>query len=360
MRRLISPLLAAVLWLAWPVGAWAATPVDRAAAALRDDAVWVARDNAAGVTASDAEHLRAEIRSSGVPTFVAVFDARAGEPFQLAEDLARAVGRDGVYAVIAGPAGRSFAAGQTSGGTGLEAGVARAAADAAVKAGDGAAGAGLLDDFVARLSRAHADGGALNDGPGAWLWVAAVGALVVVIVLLGLLRHRRGRRIEAAQVAEVRRIAVEDLAALADDVRAFGAAGGDRAAPQDFARALQAHVQAEDAIRLARRPQEFARIAQTLAEGRLALACGRARLEGREPPEQRPPCFFDARHGPSIRDVTWTPRLGAARVVAACEADARRVERGEAPAAREIEAADGERVPFWRAPAHFAPYFGAD
>ena len=33
-------------------------------------------------------------------------------------------------------------------------------------------------------------------------------------------------------------------------------------------------------------------------------------LDGRKPPERRPPCFFDPRHGPSSRDVEWAPPGG--------------------------------------------------
>ena len=70
--------------------------------------------------------------------------------------------------------------------------------------------------------------------------------------------------------------------------------------------------------------------------GPLGDESARARLEGREPPERRSPCFFDPRHGPSSRDVEWAPPGGAPRMVPACEADAQRVERGEDPETREV------------------------
>ena len=99
------------------------------------------------------------------------------------------------------------------------------------------------------------------------------------------------------------------------------------------------------------------RSAEALEEGRWAMASAKARMAGEEPPERRPPCFFDPRHGPSTRDVLWSPPYGQPREVPACEADALRVEQGEEPAPREIEWG-GRRVPYWQAGAAYAPYAG--
>ena len=87
------------------------------------------------------------------------------------------------------------------------------------------------------------------------------------------------------------------------------------------------------------------------------MASARARLEGREPPERTPPCFFDPRHGPSAREVEWSPPWGEPRTVPACEADAQRVERGEDPEPREITVG-GRRMPYWNAGPAYAPYMG--
>ena len=87
------------------------------------------------------------------------------------------------------------------------------------------------------------------------------------------------------------------------------------------------------------------------------MASARARLEGREPPERTPPCFFDPRHGPSAREVEWSPPWGEPRAVPACEADAQRVERGEDPDPREVTVG-GQRVPYWNAGPAYAPYMG--
>ena len=87
------------------------------------------------------------------------------------------------------------------------------------------------------------------------------------------------------------------------------------------------------------------------------MASAKARMEGQEPPERRPPCFFDPRHGPSSRDVEWSPPYGEPRLVPACEADAQRVERGDDPQAREVEWG-GRRVPYWQAGPAYGPFAG--
>ena len=87
------------------------------------------------------------------------------------------------------------------------------------------------------------------------------------------------------------------------------------------------------------------------------MASAKARLEGETPPERRPPCFFDPRHGPSSRDVMWSPPYGEEREVPACAADALRVEEGEEPHTREIDW-QGRRVPYWQAGGAYGPFAG--
>jgi hypothetical protein len=87
------------------------------------------------------------------------------------------------------------------------------------------------------------------------------------------------------------------------------------------------------------------------------MAVADATVEGRPVPERRPPCFFDPRHGPSTRDVEWSPDGGAPRLVPACEADAQRVERGEEPHSRQV-ASRGAMMPYWAAGPMYGGYFG--
>jgi len=82
------------------------------------------------------------------------------------------------------------------------------------------------------------------------------------------------------------------------------------------------------------------RVARKLADARYHRAAVLA-LEAGEPlPERREPCFFDPRHGPSMRDVQWSPPSGVSRTVSVCAADARRLEGGEAPETRMVRVGD--------------------
>jgi len=367
MRRILAVIVLALLLLA-PAGSRAQTAttspaVQRAADALQSDSVYVAPDNNADVSPADADGIRAEIRNQGGgPIYVAVFGPGEGEPAQLGRQLVRTLQAPGVYAVIAGPRGRSFDAG-SAGGSGLDGGVAAELATDALNAQKPNGATAILLDFVDRVGEARANGGEPKSSTG-----VGTGFLVVIAVFFlggaGLLfwRSRVRRRRQAEQVEELRKVVDEDLVALGDDIRALDIdvemPNIDPRAKEQYARALQAFEQASAALRLARRPEDFRPIGQTLEEGRYAMEAAKARLEGREPPEHRPPCFFDPRHGPSTRDVEWTPDFGAPRMVPACEADALRVEAGEDPSAREIEIAGRGRVPYWQAPAYYGPYAG--
>jgi hypothetical protein len=369
MRRLLIALPLALLLLA-PAGARAqtattASPAVRdAAEALQTDSVYVAPDNNADISQADADRIRAEIRNQGGsgPIYVAVFGPGEGEPAQLGGQLARELQADGVYAIIAGPQGRSFDAGSVR-RSGLQTGVAPKLATEAIDAERDNGGAAILLDFVDRVGEARANGGKESSGGGSG--VAFIVVIAAFFVLGGgffLWRSRVRRRQEAEQADELRKIADEDLVALGDDIRALDIdiemPNIDPRAKEQYARALQAFEQGSSALRQARRPEDFRPIGQTLEEGRYAMEAAKARLEGREPPEHRAPCFFDPRHGPSTRDVAWSPPYGAPRMVPACEADALRVESGDDPRTREIEVAGQGSVPYWQAPAYYGPYAG--
>lgn len=138
-----------------------------------------------------------------------------------------------------------------------------------------------------------------------------------------------GSRRREREFSEVRDHARDDLVALGDDIRALDVdvqmPQVDQAAKDDYARALECYEQANQVFEGARHPQDLAGVTAALEEGRFTMVCAKARLEGREAPERRPPCFFDPRHGPSTRDVDWAPPSGAPRPVPACAADAQRI-----------------------------------
>jgi hypothetical protein len=171
----------------------------------------------------------------------------------------------------------------------------------------------------------------------------------------------RARRRESAELGAVRTEAEDDLLELGGEIRALDvdveARDLDAATRGDYERALEAYERADRALKRARHPDDLEKVSAALEEGRFAIASTRARIEGTELPERRPPCFFDPRHGPSVRDVDWAPPGGTPRPVPACAADAQRVEEGRDPDTREF-VVGGRRVPHWDAPPAYGAYAG--
>ena len=160
---------------------------------------------------------------------------------------------------------------------------------------------------------------------------------------------------------EVRSSAQDDLVALGDDIRSLDVdiqmPGVADDAKQRYGQALQAYQRASEIFDRAKRPEDLAPVSETLEEGRYAMAYSKALLEGRPPPERRPPCFFDPRHGPSTEDVQWAPPGGSPRPVPACAADAVRIKEGFAPHGRQVTV-DGRPTDYWNAPRHYGPWAG--
>ncbi|MFL5944275.1 MAG: hypothetical protein ACJ74C_02390, partial [Gaiellaceae bacterium] len=198
------------------------------------------------------------------------------------------------------------------------------------------------------------DGGE-EPGTGGGVLIGLLAAGAGAFLLLRTLRRRRQRQ---AELAEVKAAAHDDLIALADDVQKLEQeVEANPDAKREYDEALDDYGKASAAIDTARQTKELDTVAGALEEGRYHMACAEAMLAGKQPPERRPPCFFDPRHGPSSRDVEWAPPGGAPRQVPACEADAQAVERGLEPASREV-VAGGRSVPYWNAPPYFGPWAG--
>jgi hypothetical protein len=343
MRALLLTL-AALLALAAPAAAQ--DPVDQAVEALRDDSVYVDPEAERALSDSEAEALRARIEDEGVPVKVAILPASAGDAEQVATELRQATGATAAVVV-----GNSF---RVDGSRQIE-----NAASAAFEANSGEGVAAVLLDFVDRAAGGAGDGGGEDGGIGAGgiVLLGALGAGGVAI----LASRRRRRREEAAEFAEVKENARDDLVALGEEIRALELdmelPGASPEAKADYETAVTAYGRADQAWRLAQKPDDLEPVGAALEEGRWAMQSARARLEGRQPPERRSPCFFDPRHGPSDREVEWAPDGGAPRMVPACEADAQRVERGEDPEAREVTVG-GQRMPYWAAGPAYAPFMG--
>src|SRR5205823_5945583 len=152
-----------------------------------------------------------------------------------------------------------------------------------------------LDDLVDRVGRIRGRGSSGSSGGGSS--TGGVGAIVVLVLLVGggvllLTSRRRARARRAAEFAEVKENARDDLVALGDDIRALDLdvqmPGAPQAAKDDYARAVDAYDRANTIFETAREPQDLAPAAVALEGGRYAMASAKARLEGREPPERRP------------------------------------------------------------------------
>ncbi len=160
---------------------------------------------------------------------------------------------------------------------------------------------------------------------------------------------------------EVRTSAQDDLVALGDDIRSLDVdiqmPGVSAEAKQRYEQALQAYQRASEIFDRAKHPEDLAPVSETLEEGRFAMAYAKAVLEGRPPPERRPPCFFDPRHGPSTEDIEWAPPGGTPRPVPACAADVVRIKEGFQPHGRQV-VVDGRPIDYWNAPRHYGPWAG--
>ena len=295
----------------------------------------------------DADELRNAISERGVDVHIAVLPESAGNPQRSSHPSSPSA--------WASPATtRSWpATGSSRARPPKPATRPRAAA-----AANGSAQAVLLD-FVDRMAGEQGGGGGDEGGIGAGglilLGLAGAGGAAVVM------SRRKRRQEQAAELEEVKDNVRDDLVVLGDEIRALDL---DIQMPDippearaDYETAVNAYDRANRAYETARRPEDLQPVGEALEEGRWAMMSARARLESREPPERRSPCFFDPRHGPSDREVEWAPDGGEPRMVPACEADAQRVERGDDPEAREMMVG-GQRMPYWAAGPAYAPFMG--
>jgi hypothetical protein len=187
------------------------------------------------------------------------------------------------------------------------------------------------------------------------LVAVAVGAVVVA-------SHRskaKAAELAEAEMAPVRTLVEEDITALGVELQDLDIdmAGRslDAGANADYQRALDAYESAKVAVTQLTVPEQVKNVTEILEDGRYAMACVRARVEGQPLPSRRSPCFFDPRHGMSVADVTWTPPGGAQREVPACALDVERVRAGAEPDVRKVMVGS-QRVPYWQGGKAYQPY----
>jgi hypothetical protein len=353
MPRLLRLLLPLVLALTFTGTAAAGAIVDRAATALQSNPVYVDPSAEKTITPAQAEQVRTEIETKGHgPIYIAVLPNAAlneagGDAVGVVDELARQLGNPGVYAVVAGGHFRALS-------TDLGRGKAGKVAAQAFSAHHNDGIAPTLVDFVDRVgdARTGKGGGGRTFGNIGLFPILLIGG----ILFFGY-RKLKGRRADAESFREVKETAREDLVTLAEDVQGLEEkVESNEPAKRDYLAALDQYSKASGSFDRARTPQQLAPVAEALEEGRYLMASAEARLEGKEPPERRPACFFDPRHGPSVRDVEWTPPGGEPRQVPACAADALRIEEGEEPVSRQVRAG-GQLTPYWAAGPIYGGYF---
>jgi hypothetical protein len=157
-----------------------------------------------------------------------------------------------------------------------------------------------------------------------------------------------------------RRRAEEELAEVEERITAFGVAldehdfspgepGATEAMRADLKQALDAYEDAKNAFIGDRNRGDALDVLRALDDGWHAVACLDARRAGLPLPRRLPLCFFDARHGRAVRELSWAPTNGAARNVAVCAAcgvrlGERRGGKGEGfPAARRVNSSAERR-----------------
>ncbi len=185
--------------------------------------------------------------------------------------------------------------------------------------------------------------------------VAAIGG----VALMSRNGKRRAAEKKVTELAPVKRLVDEDVTALGVELQHFDVEMSGRelteGANADYQRALDSYESAKHAADYLTEPEQVRHVTEILEDGRYAMACVRARVDGLPLPTRRPPCFFDPRHGLSVADVSYTPPGGAQRDVPACELDAERVRAGAEPDIRKVMVGS-QRVPYWQGGRAYQPY----
>ena len=188
----------------------------------------------------------------------------------------------------------------------------------------------------------------------------AFSAILVLGTLGFFLVARPVRRRRQQELKEVKSAAQDDLIALSAGVTGHHAdvsVQGNPEAEEEQGAALSAYERGTAALDAAKRAKDMGAVSRAIAEGQYRLACAEALTAGRPRPDRRPSCFFDPRHGMSVKDAYWTPAAGGpGRDVPACSACAHKLEQGTEPDMRKVEA---NGVPVSYVNAGFTPaYWG--
>ena len=191
-----------------------------------------------------------------------------------------------------------------------------------------------------------------------WILVVLAGGAMVGAGRQLLVR-RAARKVDAEELAQIERLAGEDVTEFGEELTRLGEQVRtddlDADGRLDYQRALAAYEAAQQAVEKLQSAHDVSTITDTLASGRYAIVCVRARSTGQPVPERRVPCFFNPQHGPSTTDVVWNQPKYGTRKIAVCAQDAARLRAGEEPEVRMVVVGN-RRVPYWEAGKAVLPY----
>lgn len=191
---------------------------------------------------------------------------------------------------------------------------------------------------------------------------------LIVLVVLGAIffvsyrkEKQRKKELAASELGQVTKTAEEDVTSFGEEVAELDilTAGVelDTGGSQDYKQALDSYDVAKETLDNVDEPSDIRSVTEALEDGRYAAKCVRARVDGKQLPVRRPPCFFNPQHGPSVEDIDWAPAGGQLRPVPVCAADAERVAVGAEPAVRKVMTGDGHtRRAYWEAGPAYAEY----
>lgn len=362
-RGLVAAVLALLavtfLVLAGSPHARAADSLDDVAANLASVPVYNDPSAERAMSADETNALIRDCRETGLPYFIAVLPKSVmtstyPTPNDVLSALNQKIGKPGIYAVVVG---NDFRAGATQNTV-----ADLATASLAQYKGDGTYA--VLLGFVS--ASAERFGGTVPTAfselnPEGFPWAIAVllGAGVAGGGFLIYRSSKKAKERQAKALDAVRDVIDEDITEYGERLANFDMRDPrlDEDARGDLESALNSYEKAKSELARMSSTSDAAKVTTHLEDGRYALACVAARLDGEPLPERRPPCFIDPRHGPSTQNVMYTP-AGAtgARETPVCSLCAQKIKAGLDPAPREVVAADGREVPYWQGGPQYGSY----
>jgi hypothetical protein len=342
-----------------PTAQAAGTPtLQEVATALGSSPVYNQSDAEMAMTDSHVSDLVSQIGGTGTPIFISVVsqafvDANGGTASKALAAIHDQLGLAGTYAIVGG---KAFRANSTTYDV-------VSVANQALAQNKSQGTYAVLSAFVSGVgdlaNSSNGSGtGSSSSGPNGLVVLGILLVFIFGVAAVGYWAYRKNKVVQAQRLALVGNTVGEDVTDLGNKLEGIDLhdpkLGADGEA--ELSRALDSYSSARTTLDNMKSANDAGRATQALEDGRFYLACVNARLAGQPLPERRPPCFFDPRHGPSVKDVNWAPAGGAARPVPVCAACATTIESGYQPETRQVLTAGGQTVPYYQGGPAYASY----